>query len=426
MFARHFFTALFLALAALVSACQSPGNGYLMNGIGAELPARDIESATTLQRKYFNHLCIQAGLGDSGCALDTYDGRGWSLVVQQGMNDIDRRCDAYLEWLDNQHRGKGPLLSQISSIQGATTAIMGLISPGSGAALSIVGEAFGLLRQSVENYHSRLLIDIEPSTRNSVVLRALHDFRVAYGARSVANKPEAEYVLREYLRRCLPFAIETQINDLSTLGSRGIRASEDNSIFVPPSGLDKPPVSQPLKPGQKFSSGASLKTNPKPDDRLVAVFPDTGFGEPDLRDLQVFLCLPPEGFAGLGPQLRLGISLFEATPWNPALGLPDKVKDGKISSKEWKGLVDGSACDPDQFRNYYEKELFATPVRVTVLVSLLNRKTPGTPYSGEAVLSSPELREKISQVRLIVSPEEFGPGSSDQLTPAFVSRLRIK
>ena len=83
MFERRFFTALFLSLAALVSACQSPGNGYLMNGIGAELSARDIELATALQRKYFNHLCIQAGLGDSGCNLQTRDGE-W----------VDDRCAA--------------------------------------------------------------------------------------------------------------------------------------------------------------------------------------------------------------------------------------------------------------------------------------------------------------------------------------------
>ena len=221
MFARHFFIALFLSLAVFVSACQSPGNGYLMNGIGAELPARDIESATTLQRKYFNHLCIQAGLGSDGCAFDAFNGQGWTLVVQQGMNDIDRRCDAYLEWLDNQKRSKAPLLSQVNTIKDVTIAVMGFIDPGSSKAIQIVGQAFGLLTRSIENYHSRLLLEIELSTINSVVLRAMGDFRQNFGRRSVASKPEAEYVLREYLRRCLPFAIETQINDLSTLGSRG-------------------------------------------------------------------------------------------------------------------------------------------------------------------------------------------------------------
>jgi hypothetical protein len=234
VFARHFFIALVLALAAIVSACQSPGNGYLMNGIGAELSARDIESATTLQRKYFDHLCAQAGLGDGGCALGLNDRAAWTLVVQQGMNDIDRRCDAYLEWLDNQKRNRGPLLSQVSAVQNTTSAIIGFVAPGSTKALNVVLAAFGLLTKSIENYNSRLILDIESSTINSVVLRARNDFRQAFSGKTVGNKPEAEYVLREYLRRCLPFAIETQINDLSTLGSRGIRADESNSIFEAP------------------------------------------------------------------------------------------------------------------------------------------------------------------------------------------------
>jgi hypothetical protein len=236
VFVRHFFIAALVSFAALVSACQSPGNGYLMNGIGAELPARDIVSATKLQKMYFDHLCAQAGLGDGGCALGLNDRVGWTLVVQQGMNDIDRRCDAYLEWLDNQKRNRGPLLSQVTAVQNTTSAIIGFVAPGSTKALNVVLAAFGLLSKSIENYHSRLILDIESSTINSVVLRARNDFRQAASGLEFASKPDAEYALREYLRRCLPFAIESQINDLSTLGSRGIRADESNSIFQAPIG----------------------------------------------------------------------------------------------------------------------------------------------------------------------------------------------
>ena len=150
------------------------------------------------------------------------------------MNDIDRRCDAYLEWLDNKRRNKGPLLKQLADVQGATTTIMGLIDPGSAAAMQIVGQAFGLLRNSIENYHSRLLLEIEPSTRNSVVLTALRETRAQINAVSVSSKPEAEYLLREYLRRCLPFAIESRINDLSTLGAQRISPDSAELIFEAP------------------------------------------------------------------------------------------------------------------------------------------------------------------------------------------------
>jgi hypothetical protein len=345
-----------------------------MNGIGAELPARDIETATKLQRIYFNHLCIQAGLGDGGCALDTYDGRGWSLVVQQGMNDIDRRCDAYLEWLDNQHRSKGPLLSQISSIQGATTTIMGLISPGSGAALSIVGEAFGLLRQSVENYHSRLLIDIEPSTRNSVVLRALSDFRHAYGARSVANKPEAEYVLREYLRRCLPFAIETQINDLSTLGSQGIRASEENSIFKSP--VEMTTGSSPASPDQRVVFVDRKRSGIK--DESGNSFSKTG----DIKIaswIQEALCLKADGV--FGADTRAAIAEFEARNHLEKADEADKI-NGKLDADEENTLIDAKAC-PSGFKNYTERiELSAQGAR-ELLRDLIKAKFGDAPASSD-------------------------------------------
>jgi hypothetical protein len=307
VFARHFFIALVLSLAAIVSACQSPGNGYLMNGIGAELSARDIESATTLQRKYFDHLCAQAGLGDGGCALGMNDRASWTLVVQQGMNDIDRRCDAYLEWLDNQKRNRGPLLSQVSAVQNTASAIIGFVAPGSTKALNVVLAAFGLLTKSIENYNSRLILDIESSTINSVVLRARNDFRQAFSGKAVGNKPEAEYVLREYLRRCLPFAIETQINDLSTLGSRGIRADESNSIFVRPVALgllrDTPEssISNIKKTQDNMSNqfgnelGGSGSAAIVTADLGGATSTEQGFDVSELETLQVNLCVPVTG-----------------------------------------------------------------------------------------------------------------------------------
>jgi hypothetical protein len=235
-----------MLLATLAQAgCQSAAGSYLRNGIGADLPARDIASATTNQNRYFAYLCQQIGRAGTSadgtpiaCTVADDDERGWTLIVQQGMNDIDRRCDAYLEWLDNQKRSRGPVQGQLRDVQNATTAIMAVIDPGSAAALNIVVQAFGLLSKSIENYHSRLLLEIETSTINSVVLNAQRAFRHQLVRNRVRfnNRPDAEYALREYLRQCLPFAIESQINDLSTLGSQGVAPSSARTIFVEPVG----------------------------------------------------------------------------------------------------------------------------------------------------------------------------------------------
>lgn len=368
MFGKHFFFAAILSLTALVSACQSPGNGYLMNGIGADLPARDIASATNLQRKYFDHLCIQAGLGSDGCALDLNDRAGWNLVVQQGMNDIDRRCDSYLEWLDNQKRNRGPLLSQVSAVQNTTSAIIGFVAPGSTKALNVVLAAFGLLTKSIENYHSRLLLEIESSTINSVVLRARNDFRQAYFGKAVANKPEAEYVLREYLRRCLPFAIETQINDLSTLGSRGIRASEDNSIFEQPVALTD--VSRPASAGTRVGEvirgrqgieGAGKKTSDG-NDIVIA------------KNLQRALCIPPTG--KFSDRELAGIKVFEDARY---FGEGDQSRaDGELDKEEQNTLLASlkkHAC-PSGYKNYVESFSLFTSEDVSDLRELVSKKFP--------------------------------------------------
>ena len=139
------------------------------------------------------------------------------------MNDIDRRCDAYLQWLDNQKRSRGPIQSQIGSIRAATTGIMG-VADASATALTVAGLAFDLISKSVENYHSRLLLEVESSTVNSIVLNTRRKFRADFRTNriQVTDRPQAEFVLRSYLRLCLPFAIEANINNYSTLGSSGI------------------------------------------------------------------------------------------------------------------------------------------------------------------------------------------------------------
>lgn len=234
------YVAIVIAAAAL-TACGSPTQSYLLNGIGAELPARDIVNATELQRKYFNYLCQQVGLVESSyageapeCILPLENARIWTLIVYQGMNDIDRRCDAYLQWLDDKKRSKGPLISQISTIRTTTEGVIGFTSPNAVKAINVVGLAFQLLTDSIENYHSRLLLEVDSSTVNSIVLRARHKFRQDIRGRQFTNKPESEYLLRSYLRLCLPFAIETNINDYSTLGSLGVSPDGKNSINQTP------------------------------------------------------------------------------------------------------------------------------------------------------------------------------------------------
>lgn len=337
-----------VAFALLLVGCQS--QGYLQNGIGSDLSAADIAKATQLQEQYFLHLCKQAG-SPSGCALPVSDQTTWTLIVRQGMNDIDRRCDAYLQWLDDRKRSKGPLLSQINDIGATTTSIMFIVDPNSAAALQIVALAFNLINRSIENYHSRLLDEIESSTINAVVLRARHDFRVATRKNAYSSRPDAEYALRSYLRLCLPFAIETNINDYSTLGSRGITPDENNTIN------QMPVIGAALREDTPDTALDVVKPS-KPKGVDVAGDQATGFqgaieqryNRFGVQDLQGRLCVAKTG--KFDRTTRSAIGIVEATVGS---GKPDGVINTGTEEDVIKAAREGCSGLPTGAANTYEK-----------------------------------------------------------------------
>ncbi len=128
-----------------------------------------------------------------------------------GMNDIDRRCDAYLNWLDSQRRDRTPVLTQIAAMGGSAAAIMGVAGAGT-QALSIVATAFGLAGTTYANWNSRLLLDVDHSTVQTVVYTRQQQYRRNNLGVIVPDRAAAIYVLRGYLRICMPITIETDIN----------------------------------------------------------------------------------------------------------------------------------------------------------------------------------------------------------------------
>jgi len=306
----------------ILSSCQADDVLYLKRGPDSDLAATDTVRAAAAQDRYFHYLCTQSGL-PSPCTLPVLDSASWTLIVHQGMNDIDRRCDAYLQWLDDKKRSRGAWLRQVSDTSSATTAIMALVNPDSAVPLQIVGQAFNLLSRSIENYNSRLLYEVESSTINSVVLRARSDFRQNIQLKAFSTRPDAEHALREYMRRCMPYAIETQINNLSTLGSQGILPPQENTIYPPP--VSGAIISQALI-GSIPAEGSRgrVTATPKPEPLTGAVSKD----EKTLRGTQVAaiqraLCVQPDN-GKFGPQTRIAITqlkqgLRHGTPGFPGL-----------------------------------------------------------------------------------------------------------
>lgn len=360
--ARRAATAAALLVSLLAAACQQNplASNYAQHGIGSQLPAGDIEKATTLQNRYFQHLCIQAGLPQP-CVLPASSEQAWTLIVRQGMNDIDRRCDAYLEWLDDKKRSKGPLLSQLRDVQSTTTTILAIVDPASAGSLQIVAEAFNLINRSIENYHSRLLDQIESSTINAVVLRARHDFRKATQKNRYSTRPDAEYVLRSYLRLCLPFSIETNINDYSTLGSLGIAPDGENTINqIPVVGAtlraDTPDDSfKPLKPSKPGGGQDNGAGNGGIEDQ-------TGFegaieqrySKRGVQDLQNRLCVAQTGKFDQATRAAIGIVEIAI-----GSGKADGIINTGTEEDVIKAAREGCSGLPTGAANTYEKFHFA-------------------------------------------------------------------
>jgi hypothetical protein len=138
------------------------------NRIGTDLNSHDLVEATRLQEIYVGEICRQAGLrvwqqGDAlYCDELKLKPAEWATFVQAGMNDIGRRCDAYLAWLDNKRRWREPILKQFNITAAATAAILGLTKVGP-TPIAIVGTAFGLAQDTFTNISTRLITEANHS-----------------------------------------------------------------------------------------------------------------------------------------------------------------------------------------------------------------------------------------------------------------------
>ncbi|MCA1526536.1 hypothetical protein [Bradyrhizobium yuanmingense] len=208
-----------LMLPLMAAGCNTVEERLIQEGIGTELPAVDIIESSQRLNSYLGYLCAQAGGikstvevadGIPGCDLSRYHGAEWTLVVRAGFNDIDRRCDSYLAWLNSRRRDRNAILSEIHDARTFTEAL--LYTTGAGAApIAIAGLAFGLASNTFTNYYSRLLFEIEKSTVSVLVHEKRLQYREKLG-KNIAFQPDAVHVLREYLLICTPFYIEDLIN----------------------------------------------------------------------------------------------------------------------------------------------------------------------------------------------------------------------
>ena len=164
---------------------------------------------------YLGYLCWQAGFETSGdvdyssgeprCADAYLRPEHWKLIVLAGWNDIDRRCDGYLAWLDNQRRSRIFINDLFAHIGLLTTGIFGSLNTGK-QTISLVALALGFGKNIYSLYQNRILIEIEGSTLETIVFDRRLNFRETITPAPIVNKPDAVKVLRDFFASARPIA----------------------------------------------------------------------------------------------------------------------------------------------------------------------------------------------------------------------------
>jgi hypothetical protein len=209
-------------LALSVAGCDPVlERRYINEGAGVDLYTSDRATQVELLNQYIAFVCAQVG---PGCVVNS------PTFVQAGMNDIDSRCDGFLTWLDARRRDKEPIVAEISAINTAVHSIM-TVTGSSPKSLDIVTAAFGLASASYTNWNSRLLISVNQSTVQEVVYNSQWKFREKIKTFPIPDQPTAIYLLRNYLRLCMPITIEATFNTATTLVQRDVPiAARDNLV----------------------------------------------------------------------------------------------------------------------------------------------------------------------------------------------------
>ena len=414
-----------LSLVATAGCDSLQENQYFRHGIGTNLDGPEIASATALLNQYIGYICKQAGLelipdeSAASCSDRNFTREQWVQFVKAGMNDIDQRCDAYLAWLDNRRRSAEPLLRQIGDMGKATGSILDASGVGPHA-MNIVGVAFGLAANTFTNVNSRLLLEVNQATVQSVVHKGQEEFRNRKDYTNTFSRSDAIYHLRSYLRVCMPFTIETDINTTVAIAKRVGPVSLENNPLIAPE-IAAPDLARssgpvpiaaipmPREAGVREAGKSDRKlagtdrAPPKADPALAKIFKDytpQEFPDATVEKILKVLCVPRAEWGRIGETTRKHIEIWESAETAPI------AADGLVDRRERDLLINTSDCPIAKVRNSYERRRFKDGAESDVadVIDLLNRlpdeKLPGRGLlPTSSALNDARTRARIAQVR---------------------------
>jgi hypothetical protein len=413
-----------VALAVCAAACDTLDNRFFREGIGTEVYATDIVEMTRRQNEYLAELCQQTlpifSETSARCANIELQPRDWPLVVQAGITDIDRRCNAYLNWLDQRKRTNTAFLKQLGDTNTATQAIM-QATGATAAPITIVGLAFGLAANTFTNINSRLLFEVDKTVVQAIVLRWRKEFRdklrqdIEKG--QVNSRPAAVDTLQSYLLICTPFTIETNINTT-------------NIVFqvAGPGALDR---ARPLVESAPLTARTAVFRPERPlppfDEAhrtIIANFNPRWDSIGHVQNILRRLCAPPAEVNKVTSKVNARIFAYQQFRREFGGDTLTNVT-GLLSRRDMDMVASLPVCPSERFSNVYEAEAFPRGINDPGLIELMNKRSTALglpPLPPGATVE--QVRARIPELRKALNSKLLKhPGLSDQLTWDLVEAL---
>jgi len=343
----------------------------------------------------------------------------WRKIVLEGYEDIDWRCNRYLGWLVTK-RGERGFTNQTLS---ALMATLGGLSAATGAAEAIgyTGLALGLAGSIYNNYQETLLNGLETTAIVKNVLDRRTQFRTAFEDARITSKPEAEYVLRAYLRICTPASIIMNANEALLVFSSG-------ESVVPPHvrelqrQRDVLPSYTPPTPETRVDQRIPRAQLPRPPAVVEQVFEGPGWTIDSLRDVQAALCVLGAERDRVGPRTIANINLFSGASEKDASSGSLRRKINRDAYRTLSRST-GFACATTGPQNWFENTSLRDPKQQTQILAAMHKLSPGETGSPPTLLSDPQARPLIGRAREACGLNNRPGPLKDQITRDLEDKL---
>ncbi|MEM9332894.1 MAG: hypothetical protein AAGA53_16355 [Pseudomonadota bacterium] len=335
--------------------------------------------------------------------------KSWTLFVQSGFNDIDRRCDGYLAWIEEVRNREAFGNSQINAIETLVRGLKVATGVASVESLAIIGEAFGYSQSLFTDYHRFLYNGLESSTIKAIVSERRLAYRISLRDVQIQYKPDAVNVLRSYLRICMPFTITMDANTFARASATG----NELPNYVDPRLQRETLIGQRLlRDTPENAKEVIVKTIVKTETVEAEPF-DTRFqtkveetlDKSDVQNIQSRLCAPQTG--RFDNETRAAILKIQGATRDPA-------PSNKINTSLQLSIIEDEprGCTDSRFRfaNLDEKLLFRGDTTQTRDVKIMRfQKTLHSCVNRTKSITSSQISENTSA-------DDFATGILDKGT----------